>query len=66
MKMGVVGQQWPRAGKVGLLLDVFCVCILCWICSFRCLPDETCSNGSPVFAGYFLPPIWKKMGSEDR
>ena len=33
---------------------------------FGCLPDETCSNGSPVFAGYFLPPIWKKMGSEDR
>ena len=29
MKMEVVGQKWPRAGKVGLLLDVFCDYTLC-------------------------------------
>ena len=69
VKTEEVGHHWPMEENVGLLFVVFCagfVSLFCVDCSFCCLPDETCSNGSPVFAGYFLPPIWKKMGSEDR
>ena len=68
MKMEVVGYTVPMAegGQCGFTFG----CVLCLhfvlIAHFGYLPDETFSNGSPVFAGYFLVPIWKKMGSEDR